>query len=126
MKKLGPRLKKSAANSALSDGKEEDEASDDIPEMIVVTDELDLHGTPLEIIPEMIEEFLANAMRLNLPRLHIIHGKGKSRLKHLVVTILKDDDRVAAWHDAPPQFGGWGRTIVEMKTSARDSKGVTD
>lgn len=99
---------------------------DDIPELIVVTDELDLHGTPMQIIPEMINEFLANAVQMKLSRLQIIHGKGKSRLKHLVLHILQDDARVVAFYDAPPQLGGWGRTVVDIKASTHDSNGRTD
>lgn len=98
---------------ALSDTIEED--VDPLPDVIVVTDVLDLHGTPMSIIPDMLEEFMANAIRLKLQRVQIIHGKGKSRLKHLVIRKLEGDPRVAAYYDAPPHQGGWGRTIAELE-----------
>ncbi len=85
---------------------------DGIPEFIRVTDELDLHGTPPEIIPEMIEEFLSNASLLGLKRWRIVHGKGKSKLKYLTLKTLKGNALVKAYGDAPPENGGWGATIV--------------
>ena len=118
-KKLWPRLKKSADSSA-SFEPVEDEEDDALPESVVVTDELDLHGAPISIIPEMIDEFLDNAVRLRMDSVQIIHGKGKSRLKHLVKKKRSSDARVIAFHDAPPQFGGWGRTIVELRKSNED------
>lgn len=112
-------MKKSAESSASfldgSVGAAEDESTDDIPETIVVTDVLDLHGTPIKIIPEMVDEFLSNAVDLELATVQIIHGKGKSRLKHLVLDLLACASQVERYYDAPPQFGGWGRTIVELK-----------
>ena len=92
LKKLWPRLKRSVSSSASSDDGiknfEEQEAADDFPETIVVTDVLDLHGTPMKIIPEMVDEFLSNAVELRLTTVQIIHGKGKSRLKHMVLQKL--------------------------------------
>ena len=88
---------------------------DGIPEFIRVTDELDLHGTSPEIIPEMIEEFLSNAALLGLKRLRIVHGKGRSKLKYLTLKTLKGHDLVKAYGDAPPESGGWGATIVILK-----------
>ena len=87
---------------------------ENLPEYIRVTDVLDLHGTDPAIIPDMIESFIANAMELNLKRLRIIHGKGKSRLKHMTINILIHNEYVLRYYDAPPDIGGWGATIVEL------------
>jgi len=57
------------------------EPPNDFPEYVVVTDQLDLHGFFPEQIPKVIEEFIRNARELNLTRLTVIHGKGKSKLK---------------------------------------------
>lgn len=114
-------MKKSANNSTSSSESEAEEVEEELPELIEVTDILDLHGTPMKIIPEMIDAFLENAFELELDRVQIIHGKGKSRLKHLTYQLLKDDPRVVQFYDAPPQLGGWGRTIVELTTPASHS-----
>lgn len=85
-----------------------------LPEFIEVTDVLDLHGFFPEQVPEMVEEFIKNALELKLYQLRIIHGKGKSKLKWTVYQILKDHPDVAWFGDAPPEIGGWGATIVEL------------
>lgn len=85
------------------------------PEYISVEDILDLHGFFPEQIPEMVEEFIKNAKRLNLKKLRIIHGKGRSRLKYEVHGVLRTHHQVAAFYDAPPELGHWGATIVELK-----------
>jgi DNA-nicking Smr family endonuclease len=84
-------------------------------EPVVVTDVLDLHGFFPEQVPEILDEFIRNAVSLGLHRLRIIHGKGKSRLKHAVLHELKQRPEVASYGDAPSEFGGWGATVVFLK-----------
>ena len=86
-----------------------------IPEFVVVTDLLDLHGFSPEQIPEVVDEFVRNAVELKLERLQIIHGKGKSRLKYLVRKQLQQNPFVVAFRDAAPESGGWGRTVILLK-----------
>ena len=88
---------------------------EDFPEYIVVTDVLDLHGFFPEQVPEVVQEFIRNARELNLTRLTIIHGKGKSKLKWTVRKELEQHPAVANFGDAPPELGGWGRTLVLLK-----------
>ena len=89
-----------------------EENSETVPDYYVVTDELDLHGFFPEQIPEMIEDFLANAKELGLKRVRIVHGKGKSKLKYIVHQSLTSHPLVTKFGDAPPEAGGWGVTIV--------------
>lgn len=86
-----------------------------VPAEIIVTDTLDLHGFFPEQIPEMLDTFIENAMELDLKLLRVVHGKGRSRLKFEVIQTLKQDQRVSAFYDAPPELGSWGATIVELK-----------
>ncbi len=90
----------------------------ELPEFIEVTDVLDLHGFYPEQVPEIVTDFIDNALELKLFRLRIIHGKGKSRLKWEVYQVLKENPHVAWFGDAPPDLGGWGATIVELKKEA--------
>ncbi|MBN1559570.1 Smr/MutS family protein [candidate division KSB1 bacterium] len=110
--KLWRLLLRSAAASASSNDDGDDES--DLPEVIEITDLIDLHGTPVDIIPALVQDFIDNALSLGLARVQIIHGKGRSRLKHLVYQQLKGHPRVVRFYDAPPELGGWGRTIVEL------------
>lgn len=99
----------------LENDENEVEESEELPEFFIVTDELDLHGFFPEQVPEMIEEFIKNALELNLKRLRIIHGKGKSKLKWVVRKQLEKNSHVASFSDAPPESGGWGVTIVHLR-----------
>ena len=106
-------LKKSDAASTSSADEElpEDEA---LPEFFTITDVLDLHGTPPEIIPQMIIDFIDHAVELQLERVQIIHGKGRSRLKLITIQSLSEHPRVRHYYDAAPELGGWGRTVVTL------------
>lgn len=86
-----------------------------VPEFIYVTDVLDLHGFFPEQLPEMLQDFIQNAISLNLSVLRIIHGKGKSKLKWTVIKFLENHPQVLRFKDAPPELGGWGATVVELK-----------
>ena len=87
---------------------------DGIPEEIIITDTLDLHGMFPEQVEEIVENFIQNGRNLGLTRLKIIHGKGKSRLKYEVHKYLKTHAAVKNFYDAPLQSGNWGATIVEI------------
>lgn len=88
-----------------------------LPDYFVVTDVLDLHGFFPKQVPEMIDEFIKNAISLKLNRLRIIHGKGKSKLKYMVRKELEKNPYVDEFGDAPPEIGGWGATIVILKST---------
>lgn len=85
-----------------------------IPEHIIVKDTLDLHGFFPEQIPEMIEDFIRNALDLGFKEVKIIHGKGRSRLKYEVHKVLKNHPAVTDFHDAPIHSGGWGATHIRI------------
>lgn len=88
--------------------------NEDEREFFYVTDVLDLHGFFPEQVPEMVEEFIRNGLKLELKKLRVIHGKGKSKLKWVVYQVLKEHPNVTTFYDAPPESGGWGSTIVEI------------
>lgn len=89
--------------------------SEELPEFFVVTDVLDLHGFFPEQIDEMLAAFIQNAVEQGYPECRIIHGKGKSKLKWLTRKFLESCPAVTNYYDAPPELGGWGATIVEIK-----------
>lgn len=98
-----------------------DPLAEKIPETFIVTDILDLHGFFPEQVPEMIEAFLENANELGIYTLRIIHGKGKSKLKWAVYKELEKYPQIAKFKDAPPELGGWGTTILYLKTEKKDA-----
>lgn len=90
-----------------------------LPEQIEVTDVLDLHGFFPEEVPEIVDSFIEHALELNLREVKIIHGKGKSKLKWLVAKMLDSHSAVVDYFDAPPDRGGWGATIAELRPLKR-------
>ena len=85
-----------------------------LPDAVIITDVLNLHGFYPEQIEEVVSAFLDNAVKLKLAQIRIIHGKGKSRLKWEVHQILKQRTDVEVFSDAPPELGGWGATLVKL------------
>lgn len=85
---------------------------------VVVTDVLDLHGFFPEQIEEILHEYLRFAVEQGYAEVRLIHGKGKSRLKWEVQQVLREHPAVAAFHDAPPERGGWGATLVILQPSS--------
>jgi len=90
---------------------------EDFPEYIQVTDVLDLHGFFPEQVAEIVGEFIRSALELKLYRVRIIHGKGRSKMKWTVHQELKKHKNVSRFGDASPDSGGWGATIVELKSN---------
>ncbi|MDZ7724166.1 MAG: Smr/MutS family protein [candidate division KSB1 bacterium] len=85
-----------------------------LPDYVYIRDVLDLHGTPYGVIPELLDDFIGNAIELGYSRVRIIHGKGRSRLKHYTHQQLDRHKKVYRYYDAPPALGGWGATIAEL------------
>jgi DNA-nicking Smr family endonuclease len=101
----------------------ENEAEEFFPEPVRVADVLDLHGFFPEQVPEILEAFLENASALRFPTLRIVHGKGRSRMKFEVIRFLKTRPDVLRFRDAPPESGGWGATVVEMRVAGGEPAG---
>ena len=95
-------------------GRKKHPVPEGVPDEIIVTDTLDLHGFFPEQVPGILEDFIQNALHLGLTSVKIIHGKGRSRLKYEVHKALQAHPSVADFRDAAPSLGGWGATVVEL------------
>jgi dsDNA-specific endonuclease/ATPase MutS2 len=93
----------------------DDELWDAEPIRIPITDVFDLHSVPPRDVKPVIEEYLAEAHRLGLKALRIIHGRGIGVQRETVRSVLARTPFVAAFSDAPAEAGGWGATIVTLK-----------
>jgi len=49
----------------------------------------------------------------------IIHGKGQGFLRNRVQGLLDKNPNVISFQDAPPEAGGWGATLAELKREKR-------
>ncbi len=77
--------------------------------------ELNLIGHTTSDAEYEIDRFLDEAYLASLPRVRIIHGFGTGALKNFVHHFLKSHPHVARYTFAPPDQGGQGATIAELK-----------
>jgi DNA-nicking Smr family endonuclease len=87
------------------------------PVEVPITDVFDLHTIPPREVKAVVEEYLNEAQRLGFRCVRIIHGKGIGVQRDLVRAILERTPWVENWNDAPPQAGGLGATIVNLRKS---------
>ncbi len=80
-----------------------------------VPSEINLLGRTVDQALESIDRFLDRSLLGPDRTLRIIHGKGTGALKRAVNRALREDPRVSAFGPAPPEQGGAGVTIVELK-----------
>lgn len=85
------------------------------PVKVPIEDNLDLHTFRPRDIPDLLEDYLAECLKAGLYSVRIIHGKGKGVQKRRVQGLLQNNPLVTAFKDAPPEAGGWGATLVELK-----------
>jgi len=90
----------------------EDPFPDPVP--IPIEDVLDLHTVSPRDVQAAVEEYLAEANRLGLKALRIIHGRGMGVQREIVRSILARTPFVVSFSDAPAEAGGWGATIVTL------------
>jgi len=90
--------------------------SDDDPLRIPITDVFDLHTVRPKDVEEAVEAYLEEADRLGLNALRIIHGKGMGVQRATVRAVLARTPFVLSFEDAPLEAGGWGATVVTLRT----------
>jgi len=85
------------------------------PIQIPIEDVLDLHTFRPKDIADLLENYFDECLKADIFSVRVIHGKGKGVQKRQVQRILQKNPRVKGFKDAPPEAGGWGATLVELK-----------
>lgn len=88
------------------------------PVEIEITDVFDLHSIPPKQVNAIIKEYLFQAHNKGFRYVRIIHGKGIGTQREMTRKILANTDFVKSFSDAPPEAGGWGATIVELRVTS--------
>jgi dsDNA-specific endonuclease/ATPase MutS2 len=88
------------------------------PIQIPIEDVLDLHTFRPQDIADLLENYFEECIKTGIFSVRVIHGKGKGIQKKQVHRILKKNPQVKRFRDAPPEAGGWGATLVELKPTA--------
>ena len=86
------------------------------PVIVPIEDVIDLHTFRPRDIPNLIEDYIAECVRAGFASVRIIHGKGTGAKKKRVQELLRRNPLVLSFADAPIEAGGWGATIVALKS----------
>jgi DNA mismatch repair protein MutS2 len=78
--------------------------------------EINLIGQRAEEACRQVDKLLDSAALAEVDRVRIIHGHGMGILKKAVAELLARHPHVEKFYIAPPEEGGSGSTIVELKT----------
>ncbi len=85
------------------------------PVRLPIEDALDLHAFAPKEVPSVVEEYLEQCRQAGMSEVRLIHGKGMGAQRAIVRRLLKSHPVVVSFVDAPPQAGGWGATLVQLK-----------
>jgi DNA-nicking Smr family endonuclease len=88
------------------------------PIVLPIEDSIDLHTFRPKDIPSVVEEYLEQCKQSGLKEVRIIHGRGTGVQRNIVRSILQKHPLVLSFRDAPPEAGGWGATIVVLKSES--------
>jgi DNA mismatch repair protein MutS2 len=78
--------------------------------------EINLIGQRAEEACQQVDKLLDSAALAEVDRIRIIHGHGMGILKRAIADLLARHPHVEKFYLAPPEEGGAGATIVELKT----------
>ncbi|MGD9079984.1 MAG: Smr/MutS family protein [Desulfobacterales bacterium] len=90
------------------------------PIQIPIEDVLDLHTFRPQDIADLLENYFDECIKAGIFSVRVIHGKGKGIQKRQVQRILQNNPAVKSFKDAPPEAGGWGATLVQLKPPANN------
>ena len=86
------------------------------PVKLPIEDALDLHPFSPKDIPSVVESYLEAAVEAGYREVRVIHGRGIGVQKKRVESVLSRSPLVDGFQEAPPERGGWGATLVWLKT----------
>ena len=64
---------------------------------------------------DSVDKFLDEASLASLSKVRIVHGHGTGALRRAIGALLKGHPHVARFVAAPPDQGGTGATLVELR-----------
>ncbi|MFN8062038.1 MAG: Smr/MutS family protein [Vicinamibacterales bacterium] len=79
------------------------------------TGDLNVVGRSVDEALSLADKFLDDAVLGPQRTIRLIHGHGKGHLKRALAAFLEDHPQVASFGPAPPEQGGGGVTVVELK-----------
>ena len=80
-----------------------------------IEDILDLHTFNPRELSDLLDDYFTACDEAGIYSVRLIHGKGKGVLRNRVLEILKQHPLVQSYKPAPPEAGGWGAMLVDLK-----------
>jgi len=80
-----------------------------------VQSELNVIGQTTDQAVDAVDKFLDEASLASLSQVRIVHGHGTGALRRAIASFLGDHPHVARFAAAPPNQGGTGATLVELR-----------
>ena len=77
--------------------------------------EINVIGCTVDQAVDRVSKFLDDTLVTDVHEIRIVHGHGTGALRRGLETFLRDHPMVAKTSPAPPNQGGGGATIVELK-----------
>ena len=95
-----------------------DDETDRPPDEVVVPieDFIDLHAFRPRDVRAVVESYLEAAVEEGLAEVRLIHGRGVGVQRETVRSLLSRHPDVVDYADADPGRGGWGATVVRLRT----------
>ena len=85
------------------------------PVELPINGELDLHMFRPADVRELVPTYLEECRKRGILAVRVVHGKGTGALRETVHAVLRRTPGVVSFALAPPNAGGWGATIVELR-----------
>ena len=89
------------------------------PIEIPITDVLDLHYFRPKEVPGLLLDYFEECVAKEIFSVRVIHGKGRGILKQKTLRCLKKNPFVVSHKPAPGDAGGWGATLVFLKSPSQ-------
>jgi dsDNA-specific endonuclease/ATPase MutS2 len=93
-----------------------DEDAGEEPVEVPITDTFDLHPFRPNEIKDVAREYLLEAHARGFTQVRLIHGRGIGVQRERIRSLLSELDFIEGFHDADHTGGGWGSTVVLLKT----------
>jgi dsDNA-specific endonuclease/ATPase MutS2 len=108
-----------ASNATIAQVKPPTEVDGDEPiAVLAIEDSIDLHGFRPADIRSVVVDYLEEAAQRGFEEVRLIHGRGKGVQRASIHALLAGHPLVEGYRDAPATRGGWGATLVRLRTPA--------
>jgi dsDNA-specific endonuclease/ATPase MutS2 len=92
-------------------------AGDEPAHVLPIEDHLDLHAFRPRDVPEVVRDYLEQALAAGFREVRLIHGRGIGVQRERVRAVLASHPGVESFADAPAARGHWGATLVRLRTA---------